>query len=258
MSKTWTFFGVVLPERVPLSWDPPISGKAFSSILGVDFTFKVTIHASQIIVDLTIDKDDTDIASLRNLASRNAQILTDLIGYKEAYCFSVEIRSAICRENDDWYVFGIDIPVLAESRAGQVREIDGATFQAVAQNPAAQFVLEDFVNAMRFPIGTGFYCYRAIEAMMQFVKSGADENDSTSWPKLRTELRWERAAIDAVKTHADMPRHGKPSGMTDSERVIVFQITDEIVRRFLIYLASGQKPLPAGEFEMLAPAANPN
>jgi hypothetical protein len=256
VSKTWTFYGVVLPERVPVTWGVPIAGKAFSSILGGEFTFRVAIHASQIIVDLTIDNDDVDIASLRNLASNNAQILTDLIGYKEACCFNVEIRSAVCRENDDWHVFGIDVPVLAQTRAGQAREIDGTTLQVIGESPAAQFVLADFANAMRFPIGTGFYCYRAIEAMMQFMKSDESENDGVSWPKLRTALRLERAVIDEVKAHADMPRHGRPSSMTDSERVAVFKITDEIIRRFLIYLTSGRKPLPDSEFEMLAPVAD--
>jgi hypothetical protein len=181
MSKTWTFYGVVLPERVPLTWNTPIGGKAFSSILGLDFTFRVMIHASQVIVDLTIDKDGVDIASLRNLAVSNAQILTDLIGYTNAYCFNVEIRSAVCRESDDWFVFGIEVPALVETRAGQPREIDGATLQAVAGSPAAQFVLADFTNAMRSPVGTGFYCYRAIEAMMQFMKSSEGEHDGQNY-----------------------------------------------------------------------------
>jgi hypothetical protein len=39
--------------------------------------------------------------------------------------------------------------------------------------------------------------------------------------------------------------------MLDTERVLVFKITDEIVRRFLVYLKRGQQPLPAGEFEVL-------
>jgi hypothetical protein len=255
VSKTWTFYGVVLPERVPVSLPAPFAGKAFNATLGSDFTFRVVIHASQIIVDLTIDNDDVDVHSLRNLASSNAQILTDLIGYKAACCFNVDIRSAVCRENDDWYVFGIDIPVLVETRAGQPREIDVALLQAIAQNPAAQFVLEEFANAIRFPIGTGFYCYRAIEAMMQFMKVDEAENEAVAWSNLRAALRLERATIDEVKTHADMPRHGKPTGMTDAERVTVFKIADEIIRRFLIYLTSARKPLSASKFEMLAPAA---
>jgi hypothetical protein len=68
---------------------------------------------------------------------------------------------------------------------------------------------------------------------------------------LRERLRVDRAAIDAVKAHADLPRHGKPSTIQDAERVLVFKITDEIVRRFLVYLKSGQQPLAAGEFEVL-------
>jgi hypothetical protein len=59
-------------------------------------------------------------------------------------------------------VFGIEIPVLAARRAGEnVSALDGRFVDAVGRNPAAQLVLADFREAMRLPIGTGFYCYRA-------------------------------------------------------------------------------------------------
>jgi hypothetical protein len=67
--------------------------------------------------------------------------------------------------------------------------------------------------------------------MKQFMKESESEKDETAWPKLRARLRLERAAIDAVKAHADMPRHGKPSTMIDEEKVVVFKSTDKIIRR---------------------------
>jgi hypothetical protein len=123
--------------------------------------------------------------------------------------------------------------------------------QAVVGSAAAQIALSDFTNAMRFPIGTGFHCYRAIEAMMQSMKENEKDDDGVAWLRLRANLRIDRAAVDAVKTHADMPRHGKPSGMTDADRVKVFKISDEIIRRFLAYIVSGRRPLPTEQFAVL-------
>jgi hypothetical protein len=251
MSKTWTFFGVIHPERVPVTLPAPIKGRASSSALAEDFEFDVRIHASQIIIDLVVESDEADIATLRSVAVGQAEILTHLIGYNAACCSSVEIKSAVCQSDQAWQVFGIDIPVLSKAREGKPMQIESAVLQAVGANPEAQMVLGDFTNAMRFPVGTGFYCYRAIEAMMQFMKESEGEDEKKAWPRLRERLRVERAAIDAVKAHADLPRHGKPSTMLDADRVVIFKITDEIVRRFLVYLKSSQQPLPAGEFEVL-------
>jgi len=89
---------------------------------------------------------------------------------------------------------------------------------------------------MRIPVETGFYCYRAIEAMMQSMKSDPNDDDSRAWQKLREALKIDRNVIDSVKQHADVPRHGRPSAITDAERAQVFQATDMIVDRYLQHL----------------------
>jgi hypothetical protein len=249
----WTFFGVVTPERVPVDWDIPLAGKARS--LGWMFEFRVMIWKSQIIVDINVLDGTPDIFSLRNIAVTLAENLTDLIGYKEACYFNVEIISAINRDTDDWQVFGIDIPALLESRRESPKIIDSNLIRQVAKNHAAQIALSDFGSAMRFPKGTGFYCYRAIEAMMQSMKDSDQVKDGIAWDFLRSHLNVTREAIDEVKAHADLPRHGKPSGMTDAERVTVFRITDEILRRFLIFITGEglRQPLSLDEFPVVSP-----
>jgi hypothetical protein len=58
-------------------------------------------------------------------------------------------------------------------------------------------------------IGTGFHCYRAIDAMMQSMKDIENDKDEAAWTRLRDRLRVKRTPIDVVKAHADLPRHGK-------------------------------------------------
>jgi hypothetical protein len=113
-------------------------------------------------------------------------------------------------------------------------------------------ILQDFREAIQIARGTGFFCYRAIEAMMQSMKAADSENEgSLSWPRLREVLRIDRSAIDYVKEHADFPRHGRPSDVTDAQRAKIFTITDEIVRRYLQYLRRGKTTLPEAEFPLL-------
>jgi hypothetical protein len=109
-------------------------------------------------------------------------------------------------------------------------------------------VLSDFQRAMRDPVGTGFYCYLAIEAMMQSMKTENIERDASGWERLRTDLNVDRGVIDWIENHAHLPRHGKPSGMSDADCVTVFELTDEIIRRFHEFLMRGKQPLPEGEF----------
>jgi hypothetical protein len=246
----WTFFGRVLPERVPLTWDTPLEGSA--DFFNVAFDFRVVIHASQAVVDLTVKNRDPDVPTLRNAAADCIRTITDLVGFKQGCCFDVEVVSAICRDTNDWAVFGIEIPVLKARRdAGQIDAIEGELLKMVAQSTAARIVLAEFREAMRVPVGTGFHCYRAIEAMMQSMKADAEDADGPAWEQLRDRLRIDRSAIDEVKQHADFPRHGKPSEISDAERAEVFELTDEMIKRFLVYLVDGKTALTEQEFPVL-------
>jgi hypothetical protein len=251
MSK-WTFFGRILPERVPITWPGPLSGSAESG-LGFAFDYRVVIHHSQIVIDLEIEKDAPDLATLRNTAAEIVRAIADLISYQTACGYEVEIVSAVCHETDEWEVFGINIRMLAAQRKVQgTLAMEADLLIAVTSSAAAQVVLANFRAAMRVPVDTGFFCYRAIEAMMQSMKSTPGEKDGSAWDRLREKLCIDRTAIDEVKKHADVPRHGNPSAITDAERAAVFALTDEMIRRFLQFLVRGEKsnrprPPKAGE-----------
>ncbi len=250
--STWTFFGRILPQRVPLTVQKTLQGTAISSVFG-EYTFRVLLHASQAIVEMTLKREDIDLPTLRNAAADHIRTITDLLGYAHGYCFDVEILSAVCKETNDVQVFGIEIPVLAEQRKDQaLNEVRTSLISAVGRSPSAQMVLADFREAMRIPIYTGFYCYHAIEAMMQSMKGAPEDPDASAWHMLRDRLRIERAAIDEVKRHANLPRHGKLSNISDAERAKVFRITDEIIRRYLEYLERSCVPLAEQEFPLFS------
>src|SRR4051794_18926644 len=100
MSK-WTFFGKVLPERVPITWATPLEGRA-EATLGCGFKFRVAIHHSQIVVDLEVTESASDLATLRNYAGNLVRMITDLLGYQSGSFFDVEIISAVSQETNEW------------------------------------------------------------------------------------------------------------------------------------------------------------
>lgn len=247
----WSFFGKVVPERVPVTWGTPLQGAAQSPV-GFSFTFRVAIHNSQVVVDVEVTEGTPDLSTLRNAAADCVRTITDLVGYTRGCYLDVEIISAVSQETNDWAVFGIEIPVLASRREDkQIGVLDAQLIKAVGTSIPAQIVLADFREAMGMPVGTGFFCYRAIEAMMQSMKAAPQENDGPAWDRLRGTLCIDRSALDEIKEHADLPRHGKPSVITDAERARVFELADQIIERFLEYLIRGEKALPAEEFSIL-------
>src|SRR5262245_14134116 len=110
-ANAWTFYGKVLPERFPVSWGKPISGRASQPDLGTKFQFRVVIHAGQILVDVVVEEGAADLPSLRNIAADCARMITDMVGFFEGRYFDIDIVSATSKTTDDWAVFGNEIPV---------------------------------------------------------------------------------------------------------------------------------------------------
>ena len=113
---TWTFFARVLPERIPLTWGGPTEGTAYFAPLDLSYRFKVAIHTSHAIVDITVDHENYDLPSLRNIAANHLRLVTDLVGYLKGCYFDIEVVAAVRKDTNDWHIFGIEIPVLAARR----------------------------------------------------------------------------------------------------------------------------------------------
>jgi hypothetical protein len=248
--KKWVFFGRVLPERLPLKLSEAIKGTCAPDVVKMSYEFDIAIADGQVVVNISITEGNTDLFTLRNLVESNIRSITDVIGYLEGLSFDIDMISAASLDTGDRCIFGTAIPVVQDQRrkSGAPRALPGDLLQIVCRDPHAQIVLADFREAMRVPVGTGFFCYRAIEAMMQSMKWRDDENEKAAWPRVRRVLRIDRAPIEYVKDHSDIPRHGKPANISDEQRAKVFMITDEVIRRFLAYLIRGKTELPEAEF----------
>lgn len=152
--------------------------------------------------------------------------------------FTVDLVSCT-NNNGDWRIFGSDIPVLFEKKRGTLTELSSDLLTVVFSNLAVSVALADFREAMRLPMQTGFFCYRAVEAMMQTMKASPNDKDGPAWFKLRSDLRVDKSAIDYIKEHADWARHGKTGNISDSQRATIFVLADQIIGRYIDYLLGG-------------------
>jgi hypothetical protein len=241
----WTFTGRILPERIPLSVSMVEQTSEIPDI-GLRYRTKIKIDKGHFIIPAVIESGQTDVLTLRNIVENDLRAITDLVGYHEGSSFDIDMVSAVSDEGPA-VIFGNQIPILQQTRQARTGELT-EELKVVCEETSARLVLADFREAMRDPVGTGFFCYRAIEAMMQTMKAHPDDKDAPAWDLLRTRLQLDRSTLDTIKPHADYPRHGKPSSITDADRAKVFLITDEIVRRYLTYLRGGKVALKSSDF----------
>jgi hypothetical protein len=246
----WTFFGRVLPERFPLSVTLP-EQRAEVAEFGLHYRATIQIDKGQFVIPVIIESGQVDVFTLRNIVENDMRTVTDLIGYVDGISFDIDTISTLSDEGPS-VIFGIETPVLRETRQPQTATIESDLLKAVSDEIPARLVLADFREAIRNPVGTGFFCYRAIEAMMQSMKARPDDKDDPAWDMLRSRLQLTIPAIYAIKGHADYPRHGKVSSISDADRAKVFRLTDQIVERYLAYLRGGKVPLTSSDFPLLS------
>ncbi len=186
----------------------------------------------------------------RNIVESQMRVVTDLVGYIGGGSFDVDMISATSDAGQS-VIFGITLPVLEQARSAQWASPENDLCIAVFRDIAAQLVLANFREAIRSPIDTGFFCYRAVEAMMQSMKADPIDKDAPAWEMLRDRLQISRSAIDEIKKHSEYPRHGKIASISAADRGKVFRLTDQMIKRYLEYLRRGKAPLFSSEFPSL-------
>lgn len=240
----WTFNGRVLPDLPEISLNIP--RHRATSLLGFEYELEGHIYRSKILATVR-QTNPVDILTMRNAVAMDIQGAVDLAGFLCGAGLEVDLISAKA-DDGSWHFFDAFIPFLRN--VGEI-EIPTAQVAAVAADVPSQIALADFRRAMRQPEQTGFYCYRAIEALMQSIRQSPDQKDGPAWELLREHLQVSRVALDRVKVHADWARHGKPGKVSDAERVKLLGTTQKIIDRYLQYLLGGRVPLDQSKHSVL-------
>jgi hypothetical protein len=86
----WTFFGRILPERIPLSVTLP-EQRVEAPEFGLRYRVTIQIDKSQFVIPVIIESGRVDVLTLRNLIENDTRGVTDLIGSS----FDIDIISAL-------------------------------------------------------------------------------------------------------------------------------------------------------------------
>ena len=235
--QPYIFQGVVLPERAQLSLQFSLGFEHLTS--GIKATARVSILLNQVVVWIETDHN-WNVFDLRNVVSNIVQSHLQMIGYLKGFAYDFELTRVLNQEPATDYVFGIEIPCLAER--GKDVDLSEALVKLRETTTGRNGIylnrcFGDLVSAMKHADDTGFYCYRAIEALRHHcaaVHLLTAESKTIQWQKFREIACCDEQTLREIKAAADPLRHGDVIGSTSTDRERLFTITWNIVDRYLV------------------------
>ena len=234
--QPYIFQGRVLPERAQLSSQFSLSFEHLSS--GVTASAVVSIILNQVAVWIETDHE-WNVFDLRNVVTNIVQSHLQMVGYLKGFAYDFELTRVLNQERATDCVFGIDIPCLAE-RAKDINLSDALTKLREKTTGRNGVYLNrcfgDLVSAMKHADDTGFYCYRAIEALRHHcaaVRQMSDESKETQWQQFRDVAGCSEHTLREIKAAADPLRHGQVGGSTSAGRERLLTITWNTVDNYL-------------------------
>lgn len=201
----------------------------------------VSIILNQIVVWLD-SEIQWNIYDLRNVVKALLQNELAKVAYLRGYAYDVEVTRVMHRELEIDQVFGIDIPCIANRNASIDLNERIASIRQKTVGPEGVLLhrcFNDLVAAMQHPDDTGFYCYRAIEALRHHCRARHaidPQNKPQQWQKLREVTGIEEATFRFIQNAANPVRHGNVVSVTGQDRVELFTRTWDIVDAYLASL----------------------
>jgi len=242
---TYIFKGMVLPERELINLSLLTSTFKSKATDKVMFEIKLDITCNQITCWVDTNSEcNLTIYDLKNEVQEYISIHLAVLGFVSGYVYNIEITQVIYEERSVG-VFPIFIHCIQERN----KNIDAnnkfiSLLSKVNSDKLSSIYLSrcftDLTMAMKNPVDTGFYCYRAIESLREYCKNkhGMGKNKDAPWEKFREIIGYaERKDFDdyikVVTDFAYPVRHGDTLHITDSNRVEIFMKTWDVVEAFL-------------------------
>jgi len=234
--EPYLFHGKILPERATLT--DQFSQEFLHIGSGVSGVARISILLNQVAV--WIDSNyNWNVFDLRNVVKHIIQNHLAIIGYLTGLAYEVEVTRVLNQSRKIDYVFGIDIPCIAER--GNANNLKSALnkLRNMTMGHSGVFLnrcFSDLVSAMKHADDTGFYCYRAIESLCHHCASEnklSNAPKSKQWEKFREISGCSKDAILYIKGAADPLRHGDINYVSPEDRKKLFTSTWDIVDSYI-------------------------
>lgn len=248
--STYIFSGKVMPERAAVDVSAPIQLQVQAKDAAISVEAIISIGVSQVSVLVKTKDENVDLPTLKNYVEYLVRAEVDALSYLWGRGYDIEITSAV-DSNGKQVVFGVGIPELEKTQSERPLSLK-ALWEVVYRSEHLRRALGDLREAIRSPLDTGFFCYRAVECIRQsFRKEEDGDDDRLSWERLRNALRIDRSWIEELKKFANPQRHGDTPYMSGGDRVSAMQCAWKVIDRFCVYAHRGFKPLSENEFDIL-------
>ncbi len=231
----YTFFGKVLPERANVNI-LQTTCQLTQPDTEIDGSLTISIALSQVTALFTNSGKIVDLYTLRNYVNDVIRMELDILGYINGCGYGLEITQVADSLGTPPIVFGVDIPVLvSESRLADFEKVL-TLFHDSRRSNYLRLCLADLREAIREHRDTGFFLYRAIEALMQsFRTDDSKKGKQKAWESLRSELSITEDNIRQLEKVADCFRHGDTRYVSGTERCELFLIAWNIVDKYIKY-----------------------
>lgn len=248
----YTFFGKIHPERAGLNMTEPTTLRGQKD---GEQIFELVIHAyaNQIIVRAKISEDlGFDLPTVRNFVTEHVQSVIDLCAFLYQTGYEVEICSVINNDDPSFaQTFGVRLEITGEDLEQRARQFSDLA-PIIAYSPYVPLALSDLRLAIKSPIDTAVYCYRAFESILHDFEVGPDSGGKGKYDIKRMGKELNIGSAKKLKTylgkHAGARRHGDAVVISWEERRDVMKRVWFLMDRYLEYLKRARTPLPKTEF----------
>lgn len=247
MPRTATYWGRILPERMPLALSTPLSfsGDVRNAFGVAHLDARVTDSQFRVVVTC---EDNVDPLKFRSPVEQFMESLTDTLGYVRFRGHDLDLVGV------SWDGGMVVFQPHASPLASLVGDIEGdpeKIWQLATQHEQLRMALANLREAMRMIHDTGFFTHRAIEAVCAHFCVTKDEDINRGKERMRKALNVSNAWIKKASRFGGNQRHGKVVGMTGEERQAAMEASWRVVDRFIRYLLNDQKLLDSTDFPTL-------
>lgn len=219
-----------------------------------DFTFHdqplhltLSISWAQLAIDV-VGSYSGPLLDLKNVLLNYAQNVVDAFGFVAAAGLDIEIMSCVDPAGE-LYIFNTAFDGLRDT--GDISEDEMSMFRTLAQVGGLDFGvragLADVRQAIRSPLDTLFYCYRAIESIrQQYLPAYASVDDQaarkSSWAAMRAAASVEESETRWLAALATPRRHGSVSETTEDDRRRALQPARKVVLSYALNWSPPAEP----------------
>lgn len=227
---TYSITGIVHPERADVTIEN------VCALINESDQFNYSVYKSRIAGLLTTQEPIENYNNAAFIAQRCVRGITDALCFTNGCGYDVEIIQLLDNQSGHHRVFGVNEPAITSLNI--LQRISTEKVAELLQTSVAidlERTFSDLREAIRKPSDSGFYCYRAIECLMNYYRHQHSYSKKQAWEHLRNTLNVTEETTMLIKAAADPIRHGNVREKSKLSRDDVLLKTWGIVESFINY-----------------------